>query len=172
MPSLDQRINHIGLKEGGHVSFTTFSSYLNKTNLRAFLVLSATILTAINILSTKTTMKMIAFFTIIKISVLLLITCIGILVLTKAIPSDVDASLNLSFFGTSNTVGPYASALYYVMNSYSGWHNLNYIIDEVKVQIIIAKRLIYILKIQRRIQLEIYQRHRLLLFSLLQHYTS
>ncbi|KAI7893472.1 amino acid permease-domain-containing protein, partial [Mucor mucedo] len=46
------------------------------------------------------------------------------------IPSDVDAGLNLSFYGTSTTVGPYASALYYVMNSYSGWHNLNYILDE------------------------------------------
>lgn len=78
-------------------------------------------------------MKMITFFTVIKLSVLLLIACIGVLVLIKAIPSEVDAGLNLSFFGTSNTVGPYASALYYVMNSYSGWHNLNYIIDEVKV---------------------------------------
>ncbi|KAI9267012.1 amino acid permease-domain-containing protein, partial [Helicostylum pulchrum] len=55
---------------------------------------------------------------------------IGLLVLLKVIPSDVDASLNLSFYGTSTTVGPYASALYYVMNSYSGWHNLNYILDE------------------------------------------
>ncbi|KAF1800489.1 amino acid permease-domain-containing protein [Mucor lusitanicus] len=80
----------------------------------------------------RMTMKMISFFTVVKISVLLLIACIGILVLAKAIPSDVDASLNLSFFGTSNTVGPYASALYYVMNSYSGWHNLNFVVDEVK----------------------------------------
>lgn len=135
MPFLDQRINHIGLKEDGLVSFMTYGVYLEIVNLQASIVLSATILTAINILSTKTTMKMITFFTIIKISVLSLIACIGLLVLTKAIPSDVDASLNLSFFGTSNTVGPYASALYYVMNSYSGWHNLNYIIDEVKVQL-------------------------------------
>lgn len=81
-------------------------------------------------------MKMISFFTVVKISVLLLIACIGILVLMKAIPSDVDAGLNLSFFGTSNTVGPYASALYYVMNSYSGWHNLNFVVDEVKVRVI------------------------------------
>ncbi|KAI9482948.1 MAG: amino acid permease-domain-containing protein [Benjaminiella poitrasii] len=51
-------------------------------------------------------------------------------VLMKLIPSEVDASLNLSFYGTANSVGPYASALYYVMNSYSGWHNLNYILDE------------------------------------------
>ncbi|KAI8339298.1 amino acid permease-domain-containing protein [Blakeslea trispora] len=49
---------------------------------------------------------------------------------SKVIPSDVDAGLNLSFHGTSTTIGPYASALYYVLNSYSGWHNLNYILDE------------------------------------------
>lgn len=171
MPSLDQRINHIGLKGAGHVSFIALTVYSSKVDLQTFIVLSATILTAINILSTKATMKMITFLTIIKISVLLLITFIGILVLAKTIPSDVDASLNLSFFGTSNTVGPYASALYYVMNSYSGWHNLNYIIDEVKVQIINAKRLTCTLKIPRRIQLEIYQKHRLLLLSPPQHYT-
>ncbi|KAG2189920.1 hypothetical protein INT46_001935 [Mucor plumbeus] len=122
-----------GIVFGGYLNYAFFgSTYKSHWVDRGWSLLSATILTAINILSTKTTMKMIAFFTIIKISVLLLITCIGILVLTKVIPSDVDASLNLSFFGTSNTVGPYASALYYVMNSYSGWHNLNYIIDEVK----------------------------------------
>ncbi|EIE91565.1 hypothetical protein RO3G_16276 [Rhizopus delemar RA 99-880] len=48
----------------------------------------------------------------------------------KVLPSDVDPTINLSFYGTSNSIGPYASALYYVMNSYSGWHNLNYILDE------------------------------------------
>ncbi|KAI8366343.1 amino acid permease-domain-containing protein [Choanephora cucurbitarum] len=57
---------------------------------------------------------------------------VGALVLLRIIPSDVDAGLNLSFYGTSTTLGPYASALYYVLNSYSGWHNLNYILDEVK----------------------------------------
>lgn len=57
---------------------------------------------------------MMGFLTILKLSVLSLITIIGLLVLAKAIPSEVDAELNLSFFGTSNTIGPYASALYYV----------------------------------------------------------
>lgn len=62
-------------------------------------------------------MKLMAAVTVIKVSVLLLIASIGLLVLVKAVPSDVDAGLNLSFYGTSNTVGPYASALYYVRSA-------------------------------------------------------
>jgi hypothetical protein len=54
------------------------------------------------------------FLTIIKISVLSLIAIIGLLVLFKVLPSDVDPTINLSFYGTSNSIGPYASALYYV----------------------------------------------------------
>ncbi|EPB92636.1 hypothetical protein HMPREF1544_00650 [Mucor circinelloides 1006PhL] len=122
-----------GIVFGGYVNYAIFgSTYKSVWAERGWALLSATLLAAVNILSTRMTMKMISFFTIVKISVLLLIACIGVLVLAKAIPSDVDASLNLSFFGTSNTVGPYASALYYVMNSYSGWHNLNFVVDEVK----------------------------------------
>ncbi|KAL9554593.1 hypothetical protein MBANPS3_002735 [Mucor bainieri] len=122
-----------GIVFGGYVNYAIFGpTYKSFWVERGWALLSATILAAVNILSTRMTMKMISFFTVVKISVLLLIACIGILVLVKAIPSDVDASLNLSFFGTSNTVGPYASALYYVMNSYSGWHNLNFVVDEVK----------------------------------------
>jgi solute carrier family 7 (L-type amino acid transporter), member 9/15 len=59
-------------------------------------------------------MKLMGVLTAIKISVLVLIASIGLLVLIKVVPSDVDAGLNLSFYGTSTTVGPYASALYYV----------------------------------------------------------
>ncbi|KAI8644120.1 amino acid/polyamine transporter I [Parasitella parasitica] len=122
-----------GIVFGGYLNYTIFGpTYKSHWIERGWALLSATILTTVNILSTKTTMKMITLLTVIKISVLLLIACIGFLVLVKAIPSDVEAGLNLSFLGTSTTVGPYASALYYVMNSYSGWHNLNYIIDEVE----------------------------------------
>lgn len=113
------------------------------------IVLSATILTIMNIFSTKATMKMMGFLTCVKLFILSLIAIIGILVLAKIIPSDVDHALNLSFYGTSNTVGPYASALYYVMNSYSGWHNLNYILDEVKVTIYNYEKKIRFIKMYR-----------------------
>ena len=101
--------------------------------ITCIIVFCATVLTLVNVFSTQSTVKLMGFFTVIKLSVLFLISIVGFLVLVRVIPSDVDAGLNLSFYGTSTSVGPYASALYYVMNSYSGWHNLNYILDEVKV---------------------------------------
>ncbi|KAG1471335.1 hypothetical protein G6F56_002184 [Rhizopus delemar] len=53
------------------------------------------------------------FLTVVKLSVLLLISTIGILVLAKIIPSDVDPNVNLSFYSTSTSIAPYASAIYY-----------------------------------------------------------
>ncbi|KAI8079567.1 amino acid/polyamine transporter I [Gilbertella persicaria] len=122
-----------GIVFGGYINYALFgSTYKSNWAERGWALLCATILTMVNIYSTKTTMKMMGFLTVIKLSILTLIASIGLFVLLKIIPSDVDAGLNLSFYGTSTTIGPYASALYYVMNSYSGWHNLNYILDEVK----------------------------------------
>ncbi|KAI8991796.1 amino acid/polyamine transporter I [Mycotypha africana] len=122
-----------GIVFGGYINYAIFGpNFKSHWIERGWAFLSATIYTAINIFSTKGTMKMLAVLTIVKLLVLGLIAIIGLLVLTKVIPSDVNVSLNLSFFSTSTTAGPYASALYYVMNSYSGWHNLNFILDEVK----------------------------------------
>ncbi|OBZ88543.1 High-affinity methionine permease [Choanephora cucurbitarum] len=122
-----------GVVFGRYLNYALFGpSYKSEWLERAWSFLCATILTFVNIYSTKTTMKMISFLTVIKIFVLVLAIFVGALVLLRVIPSDVDAGLNLSFYGTSTTLGPYASALYYVLNSYSGWHNLNYILDEVK----------------------------------------
>ncbi|KAI8078328.1 amino acid/polyamine transporter I [Thamnidium elegans] len=122
-----------GIVFGGYINYAIFGpSYKSHWADRGWALLSATILMLVNIFSTRATMKLMGFLTVVKLFVLGLIAIIGIFVLIKVIPSDVDASLNLSFYGTSATVGPYASALYYVMNSYSGWHNLNYILDEVK----------------------------------------
>ncbi|KAG0745842.1 hypothetical protein G6F57_008072 [Rhizopus arrhizus] len=108
-----------GIVFGGYINYAIFGSKYKSSQVeRYWALLTATILTASNIFSTK-------------ISVLSLIAIIGLLVLFKVLPSDVDPAINLSFYGTSNSIGPYASALYYVMNSYSGWHNLNYILDEL-----------------------------------------
>ena len=52
--------------------------------------------------------------TVVKIAVLGLVIFVGILTLLGAIPNDIDIKTALSFQGTSNTIGPYASALYYV----------------------------------------------------------
>lgn len=99
-------------------------------------------------------MKVMGFLTAVKVSILLLVVGVGLLAAIGVLPTDVDAASNLSFEGTANTIAPYASGLYYVsygtvafadstnlfslpwqvMNGYSGWHNLNYVLDEVKVR--------------------------------------
>jgi hypothetical protein len=58
--------------------------------------------------------------TVIKISVLLLIIITGILALCGFFPTDVDFWHNISFDGTSASIAPYASALFYV-TSCSGY---------------------------------------------------
>ncbi|RCH90854.1 hypothetical protein CU097_011068 [Rhizopus azygosporus] len=122
-----------GIVFGGYMNYAIFGSkYKSNQAERYWALLSATLLCLVNIFSTRASMNMMSLLTIVKLSVLSLIAMIGILIIIKVIPSDVDASLNLSFYATTTSVGPYASALYYVMNSYSGWHNLNFILDEVK----------------------------------------
>ncbi|KAI7857682.1 amino acid/polyamine transporter I [Circinella umbellata] len=121
---------------------TIFGSYMNyaifgqdyKSDLseRMWALLCTTILALCNVLSAKVSLRLMSVLTVVKIAVLGLVIFVGILTLLGAIPNDIDVKTALSFQGTSNTIGPYASALYYVMNSYSGWHNLNYILDEVK----------------------------------------
>ncbi|PHZ16800.1 amino acid transporter [Rhizopus microsporus ATCC 52813] len=122
-----------GIVFGGYMNYAIFGSkYKSNQAERYWALLSATLLGLVNIFSTRASMNMMSLLTIVKLSVLSLIAMIGILIIIKVIPSDVDASLNLSFYATTTSIGPYASALYYVMNSYSGWHNLNFILDEVK----------------------------------------
>ncbi|KAI8381369.1 amino acid/polyamine transporter I [Radiomyces spectabilis] len=122
-----------GIVFGGYMNYAIYGASFKSNWLeRSWAILLATILTAVNIMSTKVSLKLMAGLTAIKMAVLSLVALIGLLVLVKAIPSDVDAGYNLSFQGTATNIGPYASALYYVMNSYSGWHNLNFIMDEVK----------------------------------------
>ncbi|KAI9498758.1 amino acid/polyamine transporter I [Zychaea mexicana] len=121
---------------------TIFGSYMNyaffgqdyKSDLteRLWSLICSTVLTIVNILSIKASLRMMSVLTVVKLSVLGLIIFVGILSLIGVIPNDNDVKSALSFQGTSDTIGPYASALYYVMNAYSGWHNLNFILDEVK----------------------------------------
>ncbi|KAL1927777.1 hypothetical protein VTP01DRAFT_3598 [Rhizomucor pusillus] len=99
---------------------------------RGWALLGATLLTAVNVTSVKTPMRIMTVLTTIKFAILTLILCVGLLAAVGVLPRDPQAGMNLSFTGTTTDIGPYASALYYVMNSYSGWHNLNNIMDEVK----------------------------------------
>ncbi|KAI8970705.1 amino acid/polyamine transporter I [Pilobolus umbonatus] len=122
-----------GIVFGGYMNYALFGpSFKSNWAERGWALFSATVLMLMNMTSTKGTMKLMSVLTVVKLSVLLLISLIGLSVFLGILPSDVDREINLSFYGTSQSIGPYASALYYVMNSYSGWHNLNYLLDELK----------------------------------------
>ncbi|KAI8147002.1 amino acid/polyamine transporter I [Fennellomyces sp. T-0311] len=122
-----------GMIFGSYMNYAIFGEDFKSDWIeRMWTLLCATILTALNILSIKGSMRLMGVLTVVKLSVLGLIIFVGILALIGAIPNDIDVKEALSFKGTSDSIGPYASALYYVMNAYSGWHNLNYLLDEVK----------------------------------------
>lgn len=69
-----------------------------------------------------------------KILILLFIVVTGFVVLgggVKSVP-DPGASFRDSFKGSVHSSGPYATALFKVMNSYAGWNNAAYVLNEVK----------------------------------------
>ncbi|CAG8972146.1 hypothetical protein HYALB_00009694 [Hymenoscyphus albidus] len=69
-----------------------------------------------------------------KIFILLFIVFTGFVVLgggVKSVP-DPRASFRDSFKGSVASSGPYATAMFKVLNSYSGWNNAAYVLNEVK----------------------------------------
>ncbi|KAI8336500.1 amino acid permease-domain-containing protein [Blakeslea trispora] len=72
------------------------------------------------------------FFTVLKITLLVLLICVGFAGLAGRLPNQPDLSENFSFTGTLDNAGSYANAIYYVIYAYGGWYNLNYVIDELK----------------------------------------
>lgn len=70
----------------------------------------------------------------IKLAILVFITITGFVVLgggVKSVP-DPHASFCNAFAGSVMSGGPYATALFKVLNSYSGWNNAAYVLNEVK----------------------------------------
>jgi amino acid transporter len=70
----------------------------------------------------------------IKVIVLLFVVITGFVVLgggVKSVP-DPHASFRHSFAGSVHSSGPYATALFKVLNSYAGWNNAAYVLNEVK----------------------------------------
>ena len=72
------------------------------------------------------------FFTVVKITLLVLLICVGFAGLAGRLSSQPDLSENFSFDGTLSNAGSYANAIYYVIYAYGGWYNLNYVLDELK----------------------------------------
>ncbi|OKL62164.1 hypothetical protein UA08_02162 [Talaromyces atroroseus] len=72
--------------------------------------------------------------TIMKIVLLLFIVVTGWVVLAGGVSSipDPHASFKNAFAGSTSSSNLYASALYKVLNSYAGWSNAMYVLNEVK----------------------------------------
>ncbi|KAE9366968.1 high affinity methionine permease [Stipitochalara longipes BDJ] len=70
----------------------------------------------------------------IKLVILIFITITGFVVLGGGVESvpDPHASFRDGFAGSVMSGGPYATALFKVLNSYSGWNNAAYVLNEVK----------------------------------------
>jgi amino acid transporter len=86
----------------------------------------------LNIISAKVAIRTNNFFTVIKITLLALLICVGFAGLAGRFPNGPNLSENFSFEGTLNNAGSYANAIYYVIFAYGGWYNLNYVLDELK----------------------------------------
>ena len=70
----------------------------------------------------------------IKLVILVFITITGFVVLggcVKSVP-DPHASFRDVFAGSVMSGGPYATAMFKVLNSYTGWNNAAYVLNEVK----------------------------------------
>jgi amino acid transporter len=72
------------------------------------------------------------FFTVLKITLLLLLICVGFAGMAGRLPDRPDFQENFSFDGTLDNAGAYASAIYYVIFSYGGYYNLQKVTDELK----------------------------------------
>ncbi|OBZ83892.1 High-affinity methionine permease [Choanephora cucurbitarum] len=106
--------------------------YRNEWQSRGFAIFCLTFWLVLNILSSRIAIRANNLFTVIKIVLLTLLICVGFAGLAGRLPNKPDIHENFSFAGTSNNPGAFASAVYYVIYSYDGWYNLNYVMDELK----------------------------------------
>ncbi|KAI7881138.1 amino acid transporter [Lichtheimia hyalospora FSU 10163] len=136
MWSLSNRASGVssqGTVFGSYMNYAFFGSeYKSDWMERGWSVACATILTLVNILSSKASLRVMTCLTVVKLAILGLVLFVGVLSAMGFLPGDADMGSALSFQGTATSIAPYASAIYYVQSSYSGWQNLNYIMDEVK----------------------------------------
>lgn len=74
------------------------------------------------------------FLGIVKVAIVLFIVVTGWVVLSGRVHSipNPGASFHHSFAGSTQSSGPYATALFKVLNSYAGWNNAAYVLNEIK----------------------------------------
>ncbi|CAO3594210.1 unnamed protein product [Absidia cylindrospora] len=104
----------------------------NEWASRGFGVFCITFWIVVNILSAKKAIKFNNLFTALKISLLLLLICVGFAGMAGKLPDQPSLSDNFSFKGTIQSPGSYANAIYFVIFSYGGYYNLQRVTDELK----------------------------------------
>ncbi|KAL4079817.1 amino acid transporter [Scleroderma citrinum] len=73
------------------------------------------------------------FLTVFKIAILLLVVVSGWVVLSgKTSVEDPHANFRDAFAGSSHSSNNYATAMFKVLNSYAGWSNVNYVLNNVR----------------------------------------
>lgn len=83
-------------------------------------------------MSSKVAIRAVNVFSVIKILLLVLLICVGFAGLAGRFPDGPNLAENFSLKGTVKDPSSYASAIYFVVFAYSGWNNLNYVIDELE----------------------------------------
>ncbi len=86
----------------------------------------------INIVSVKFAVRANNFFTVLKVTLLVLLICVGFAGFAGVFPGRPDLAENFSFDGTLDNLGSHANALYYAIFAYNGWYGINYALDELE----------------------------------------
>ncbi|PVU96418.1 hypothetical protein BB561_001199 [Smittium simulii] len=106
--------------------------YKNKDwTYRIIALFGITFATLICMLSVKWSLRLINVLTVLKMTVLTIISVSGILVLAGAIKIPKNDNWSSGFKNTKSNLGGYASALNKVFFAYDGWSNLTYNIGEL-----------------------------------------
>ncbi|CAO3645056.1 unnamed protein product [Cunninghamella blakesleeana] len=116
---------------GNNIVFA-ISKGTNDWQARGFGAFCITFWILVNVFSVKGAIRFNNFFTVLKITLLLLLICVGFAGLSGRLPNQPNLKENFSFHGTINNAGSYANAIYYVIFSYGGYYNLQKVTDELK----------------------------------------
>ncbi|KZF19615.1 high affinity methionine permease [Xylona heveae TC161] len=101
---------------------------------RGIAIVVMTVITLLHIFTPKASVRIMNAIGSVKIFVLLFIVATGWVVLSGKAPNvpNPGASFHHPFEGSVTSSNPYATALFKVLNSFAGWSNAAYVLNEVK----------------------------------------
>ncbi|KAJ1555524.1 hypothetical protein HK405_001016 [Cladochytrium tenue] len=119
---------------GNYMNYAIYGpTFLSNYGSRGWAFGALTVITAINIFSVPIAIRLNSVVTVYKMLLVTLIVLVGLVAICGGLKGvDVPSLVtNVNMEGNSNSAGSFANAIYYVMNAYNGWANVNYILDEV-----------------------------------------